>query len=142
MQYLVRFFCAIVATMLSLPANTASSATPLQPTENFTKRPGLSDVSFFTSVNRMAFIMFNKESHCTVAVMDLNPFGAAKAVVSFADADVTGATEFLDAAKRAGVNVEQVACAEEGHGFFDPEDAADDCARLEKFFANSLQAAP
>ncbi len=52
------------------------------------------------------------------------------------------ATEFVDAAKRAGVNLEQATYAEEGHGFFDPKNATHCYTRLEKFFVKSLLAAP
>ena len=55
---------------------------------------------------------------------------------------VKHASEFIDAAKRAGVNLEQVIYADEGHGFFDPKNRTDHDARLKKFFARSLFAAP
>ncbi len=52
------------------------------------------------------------------------------------------ATEFYDAARGAGVNIERIFYADEGHGFFDPKNRTDYFTRLEKFFAKSLQAAP
>jgi dipeptidyl aminopeptidase/acylaminoacyl peptidase len=89
MQYLIsRFSIALAATALTLIAGAAWSAPPLQPIENFTKRPVLSDVTLSPSGNRMAFIMFSKEGRRTAAVMNLNPLGAAKVVGSFNDADV------------------------------------------------------
>jgi dienelactone hydrolase len=93
MQFLIRGLShAFAAAVLILSGGAASSATPLQPIENFTKRPVLSDVSLSPSGNRMAFIMFNKEGRRTVAVMNLNPLGEAKIVGSFGDADVTDVT--------------------------------------------------
>ena len=48
------------------------------------------------------------------------------------------ATDFYDAARAAGVNIERVVYAGEGHGFFDPINQVDYYARLEKFFAKAL----
>jgi dipeptidyl aminopeptidase/acylaminoacyl peptidase len=90
MLYQIRhFFCALTAAALSLLANTASSAAPLQPIENFTKRPILSDVTLSPSGNRMAVIMFNKEGRRMLATMNLNPIGETKVVGVYSDADVT-----------------------------------------------------
>jgi dipeptidyl aminopeptidase/acylaminoacyl peptidase len=90
MQFLIRRLShAFAAAVLIVSGGAAFSAIPLQPIENFTKRPVLSDVNLSPSGNRMAFIMFNKEGRRTLAVMDLNPLGAAKVVGSFGDADVT-----------------------------------------------------
>ena len=90
MLYLVRCFSrALAAAALSLLVNAAWSASPLQPIENFTKRPILSDVTLSPSGNRMAVIMFNKEGRRMLAVMNLNPIGEIKVVGAFSDADVT-----------------------------------------------------
>jgi dipeptidyl aminopeptidase/acylaminoacyl peptidase len=83
------FFHALAAAGLILLAHTSFGAAPLQPIENFTKRPILSDVTLSPSGNRMAFITYNKEGRRTVAVINLNPLGEAKVVGSFGDADVT-----------------------------------------------------
>ena len=92
-QYLSRRFASVLAAVaLSLLSPSTWGVPPLQPIENFTKRPILSDVSLSPSGNRMAFIMFNKEGRRTVAVMSLNPLGAAKVVGGFGDADVTDVT--------------------------------------------------
>jgi dipeptidyl aminopeptidase/acylaminoacyl peptidase len=52
------------------------------------------------------------------------------------------ATEFFDAARAAGVQIDRIFYAEEAHGFSDPKNRTDYYARLEKFFAKSLQATP
>jgi dipeptidyl aminopeptidase/acylaminoacyl peptidase len=88
-SFLHFFSCATVAVSLSLLTFTASSATPLQPIENFTQRPNLSNVSLSPSGERMALTLFNKEGRRMLAVMNLNPLGEAKVVGAFTDADVT-----------------------------------------------------
>ncbi len=84
-----RMSLASAAVALALSAASASGATPLQPIENFTKRPVLSDVTLSPSGDRMAVITFNKEGRRMLAVMNLNPIGQIKVVGSFSDADVT-----------------------------------------------------
>jgi dipeptidyl aminopeptidase/acylaminoacyl peptidase len=83
------FFCAVAAVAVTLFAGTAWCAAPLQPIENFTKRPVLSDVTLSPSGNRMAVIMFNKEGRRMLATMNLNPIGETKVVGVYSDADVT-----------------------------------------------------
>jgi dipeptidyl aminopeptidase/acylaminoacyl peptidase len=50
------------------------------------------------------------------------------------------AVKFADAARRAGVEIEQVEYRYEGHGFNDPANLADYYRRLERFLEKSLQA--
>jgi hypothetical protein len=90
MLYPIRhLFRAFFAVAFSLLGSTAWSAAPLQPIENFTKRPVLSDVTLSPSGNRMAVIMFNKEGRRMLATMNLNPIGETKVVGVYSDADVT-----------------------------------------------------
>jgi dipeptidyl aminopeptidase/acylaminoacyl peptidase len=90
MLYLIRCFShVLVPVALVCFACTAQSAPPLQPIENFTKRPILSDVTLSPSGDSMAVIMFNKQGRRLLAVMNLNPPSEPKVVGSFSDADVT-----------------------------------------------------
>ena len=90
MSDLLRCFAvAFVSLLFGLIAQTASSAAVLQPIENFTKRPALSDVTLSPSGDRMAVIAHNKDGRRVLAVMNLNPVGDIKVVGSFGNADVT-----------------------------------------------------
>lgn len=64
---------AFAAVALILSRSAVSSATPLQPIENFTGRPVLSGVRLSPSGHRMAFIMFNKEGRRSDVV--IQPLG-------------------------------------------------------------------
>ena len=52
---------AFAAVALILSSSAVSSATPLQPIQNFTRRPVLSGVRLSPSGHRAAFILFNKK---------------------------------------------------------------------------------
>ena len=53
---------------------------------------------------------------------------------------ITHSREFVSAARRAGIRVEQVDYPDEGHGFFKPANQLDFYGRLERFLAESLLA--
>jgi dienelactone hydrolase len=90
MLYPIRhLFRAFIAVAFGMLGSAAWSAALLQPIENFTKRPVLSDVTLSPSGNRMAVIMFNKEGRRMLATMNLNPIGETKVVAAYSDADVT-----------------------------------------------------
>ena len=52
---------------------------------------------------------------------------------------IAHAQKFGDAAKRAGVNIEQVIYTGVGHGFVDPAKQAEHFGRVERFLDNSLR---
>ena len=90
MSYLSRCVAFVFAALVfGTLAETASSAQVLQPIENFTKRPILSDVKLSPSGDRMAVIAYNKDGRRVLATMNLNPVGDLKVVGDFTDADVT-----------------------------------------------------
>jgi hypothetical protein len=75
-----RFFYTVVATGLSLLSGSAWCAASVQPIENFTKPPLLSNVKLSPSGERMAVIVFNKEGRRMLATVNLNPISAIKVV--------------------------------------------------------------
>ena len=70
-------------------SETAWAAPVVQPIENFTQRPVLSNVTLSPSGDRMAVIAFNKDGRRMLAVMNLNPVSDIKVVGSFGNADIT-----------------------------------------------------
>ena len=52
------------------------------------------------------------------------------------------ARQFVDAARKAGVDLEFIDYADEGHGFFHEQNQADYYRHLEAFLAKSLKSAP
>jgi len=54
---------------------------------------------------------------------------------------IAHASEFVSAARRAGVNIEQVIYNKEAHGFYEQEDHVDYFTRVERFLDQNLKGA-
>lgn len=79
------------AALLAAMAPFASAGTAAPPAEHFARQPEILDVVVSPSGKRLAILTPDANGRRGLAVVDLDPLGAARLAAGFSDADITGA---------------------------------------------------